>query len=91
MIYLQSASGIKYKLWAIELLAFIEITVKLFILGTGSGSLSHAIIRTIAPTGHLHTFEFHEQRANIAREEFKTHGLYYFIGEQSRSWITRNM
>ena len=36
-------------------------------LGTGSGSMSHAIMRTIAPTGHLYTFEFHEQRAKIAK------------------------
>lgn len=43
--------------------------------GTGSGSLSHAILRTIFPTGHLHTFDFHKQRANKAREEFKEHGL----------------
>ncbi|KAH3854274.1 tRNA (adenine(58)-N(1))-methyltransferase catalytic subunit TRMT61A-like [Dreissena polymorpha] len=43
--------------------------------GTGSGSLSHAILRTIAPSGHLHTFEFHEQRAELAAEEFKTHGV----------------
>ncbi|KAJ6661890.1 hypothetical protein lerEdw1_013061 [Lerista edwardsae] len=40
---------------------------------TGSGSLSHAIIRTIAPTGHLYTVEFHQQRAEKAKEEFKEH------------------
>lgn len=43
--------------------------------GTGSGSLSHAIARTIVPTGHLYTYEFHEQRAKQAREEFESHGL----------------
>lgn len=43
--------------------------------GTGSGSLSHAIIRTVAPTGHLHTVEFHQQRAEKAREEFREHRL----------------
>uniref|UniRef100_F7F8B1 tRNA (adenine(58)-N(1))-methyltransferase catalytic subunit TRMT61A n=1 Tax=Monodelphis domestica TaxID=13616 RepID=F7F8B1_MONDO len=41
--------------------------------GTGSGSLSHAIIRTVAPTGHLHTVEFHQQRAQKAEEEFREH------------------
>lgn len=35
--------------------------------------MSHAIIRTIAPTGHLHTVEFHQQRAERAREEFQEH------------------
>jgi len=43
--------------------------------GTGSGSLSHSLIRTIAPNGHLHTFDFHEQRAEKARVEFEEHGL----------------
>lgn len=37
--------------------------------------MSHAIIRTIAPTGHLHTVEFHQQRAEKAREEFQEHGV----------------
>ncbi|KAJ8288943.1 hypothetical protein COCON_G00016020 [Conger conger] len=41
--------------------------------GTGSGSLSHAILRTIAPSGHLYTVEFHQQRAEKAREEFHDH------------------
>ncbi|XP_014665800.1 PREDICTED: tRNA (adenine(58)-N(1))-methyltransferase catalytic subunit TRMT61A-like, partial [Priapulus caudatus] len=50
-----------------------HIRVKL--LSTGSGSLSHAILRTIAPNGHLNTFDFHEQRAQKAREEFESHGF----------------
>ena len=44
-------------------------------LGTGSGSLSHAILRTIAPSGHLHTFDFHQQRVEIVTKEFQDHGL----------------
>ena len=47
--------------------------------GTGSGSLSHALIRAVAPTGHLYTFEFHQQRAEKAREEFKEHGLSDYV------------
>ena len=37
------------------------------IIGTGSGSLSHSIVRAIKPTGHLHTFDFHEKRVESAR------------------------
>jgi tRNA (adenine57-N1/adenine58-N1)-methyltransferase len=43
--------------------------------GTGSGSLSRAIARTIAPTGHLYTFEYHAQRASAARQDFLDSGL----------------
>jgi len=43
--------------------------------GTGSGSLSHALIRSVFPTGHLHTFEFHLERSQKARQEFAEHGL----------------
>lgn len=47
--------------------------------GTGSGSLSHSILRAIKPLGHLHTFDFHEQRCDIARQEFTHHGLGDFV------------
>lgn len=47
--------------------------------GTGSGSLSHALIRTIAPSGHLHTVEFHAQRAEKAAEEFREHRVDHLV------------
>ncbi|XP_042722707.1 tRNA (adenine(58)-N(1))-methyltransferase catalytic subunit TRMT61A isoform X3 [Lagopus leucura] len=47
--------------------------------GTGSGSLSHALIRTVAPTGHLYTVEFHQQRAEKAKEEFREHGVEHLV------------
>ncbi|KAI8994158.1 tRNA methyltransferase complex GCD14 subunit-domain-containing protein [Trametes punicea] len=43
--------------------------------GTGSGSFSHSVARTIGPAGHLWSYEFHEARANKAREEFTRHGM----------------
>ena len=52
--------------------------------GTGSGSLSHSIIRTIAPHGHLHTFDFHEARADTARKEFADHGVQDFVTVKHR-------
>ncbi|XP_065893649.1 tRNA (adenine(58)-N(1))-methyltransferase catalytic subunit TRMT61A-like [Dysidea avara] len=52
--------------------------------GTGSGSLSHAILRTIAPIGHLYTYDFHQQRVNLAREEFTAHGLQDLVTVECR-------
>ncbi|CAD0204753.1 unnamed protein product [Chrysodeixis includens] len=47
--------------------------------GTGSGSLTHALIRRVRPHGHVYTFDFHEHRAKIAQEEFQQHGLGDFV------------
>jgi len=52
--------------------------------GTGSGSLSHCIARTIAPNGRLFTFDFHQERVSIANEEFASHGLSEVITCQHR-------
>ena len=43
--------------------------------GTGSGSVTHSFARTVAPHGHVYTFDFHELRAKEAKEEFQIHGL----------------
>lgn len=47
--------------------------------GTGSGSLSHSLMRTLAPDGHLHTFDFHAERTEKARQEFQEHGLGHLV------------
>ena len=47
-----------------------------------SGSVQ-AIMRTIAPSGFLHSFEFNEIRATTAQEEFESNGL----GEIKRSTL----
>ncbi|KAL0124067.1 hypothetical protein PUN28_006099 [Cardiocondyla obscurior] len=52
--------------------------------GTGSGSLSHSLIRAIRPSGHLYTFDFHEQRVSIASTEFENHGLNNFVTLKKR-------
>ncbi|KAG1200267.1 hypothetical protein G6F35_012403 [Rhizopus arrhizus] len=43
--------------------------------GTGSGSFSHSMARTIAPHGKLYSFEYHQERASLAETEFKEHGF----------------
>lgn len=52
--------------------------------GTGSGSLTHALIRRVRPHGHVYTFDFHEQRAKLAQEEFEHHGLADFVTVKHR-------
>ncbi|KAF8264378.1 1-methyladenosine methyltransferase catalytic subunit Gcd14 [Lactarius quietus] len=43
--------------------------------GTGSGSFTHSIARTVGSTGHVYTYEFHEARAKAAADEFARHGM----------------
>lgn len=52
--------------------------------GTGSGSLTHALIRRVRPHGHVHTFDFHEHRSKVAQEEFQEHGIADFVTAKHR-------
>lgn len=49
--------------------------VRMIESGTGSGSFSHSIARTIGSKGHLYTFEYHKERVEMAKLEFELHGL----------------
>lgn len=51
--------------------------------GTGSGSFSHSVARSVGKKGKLYTFEFHEQRAVKAQAEFEKHGLSVKAEEES--------
>eukprot|EP00980_Cylindrotheca_fusiformis_P012681 scaffold3103_cov136-Cylindrotheca_fusiformis.AAC.19 len=47
--------------------------------GTGSGALSHNILRTIAPAGKLYTYEFNEMRAETATKEFAKNRVGHLV------------
>lgn len=47
--------------------------------GTGTGAMSHALLRAISPTGHLETIEFHATRAMQARQDFERNHLGHLV------------
>uniref|UniRef100_A0ACD5UPF1 Uncharacterized protein n=1 Tax=Avena sativa TaxID=4498 RepID=A0ACD5UPF1_AVESA len=61
--------------------AYLELVPGCVVLesGTGSGSLTTSLARAIAPQGRVYTFDFHDQRAASAREDFEKNGLSSLI------------
>ena len=47
--------------------------------GTGSGSLTMALARSVAPTGFVHTYEFNESRVQAAIKDFNLLGISNLI------------
>ena len=47
--------------------------------GTGSGSLTASLARAVMPHGHVHSFEYHDERVQRAREDFKILGIDQFV------------
>lgn len=57
--------------------------------GTGSAALSHSFARTLAPAGHLHTYEFNPQRHAAAQTECERHGLSHLVTVYHRDVCTQ--
>ncbi|KAJ1927134.1 tRNA (adenine-N(1)-)-methyltransferase catalytic subunit trm61 [Tieghemiomyces parasiticus] len=66
--------------------SYLDLTPgkKMIESGTGSGSFSHSIARSLAPNGHLYSFEYHENRFKQASAEFKSHGIDHLVTVQHR-------
>ncbi|TYG35661.1 hypothetical protein ES288_D13G000200v1 [Gossypium darwinii] len=64
---------------------YLEVAPGCLVLesGTGNGSLTTSFTRAVAPTGHVYTFDFHEQRAASARDV-----LLFFTPSTERTGIS---
>ncbi|BEJ11218.1 hypothetical protein CspHIS471_0106400 [Cutaneotrichosporon sp. HIS471] len=53
----------------------VRVGGKVIEAGTGSGSMTHSLSRTVGQRGKVHSFEYHKSRFEKAGEEFVEHGL----------------
>lgn len=58
--------------------------------GTGSGSFTHSLARTVYPNGHVFTFEYHEERYKSALLEFELHFLSPLLITVAHSNVVTN-
>ncbi|WVQ77453.1 hypothetical protein IAR50_007139 [Cryptococcus sp. DSM 104548] len=68
ILYLPDISYITMKLQ-------VRVGGKVIEAGTGSGSMTHSLSRSVGPSGHVMSFEYHKPRFETALEEFESHGL----------------
>lgn len=67
------------------IIALFAALILVSFTGTGSGSLTHALIRCVKPKGYVHSFDFHAQRARLAQTEFELHKLDQYVSVSSYS------
>ncbi|CAK9786663.1 tRNA methyltransferase complex GCD14 subunit [Cutaneotrichosporon oleaginosum] len=53
----------------------VRVSGKVIEAGTGSGSMTHSLSRSVGERGKVHSFEYHKARFVKAGEEFEEHGL----------------
>jgi tRNA (adenine57-N1/adenine58-N1)-methyltransferase len=78
---LSHRTQIVHELDASMIVFYLDLTPNMVVCesGTGSGALSHCIMRSIAPKGLLHTYEFNQQRAETAKVEFAKNGVSHLV------------
>ncbi|CAG8576001.1 3800_t:CDS:2 [Dentiscutata heterogama] len=67
-----------------QILYMADISFITTYLDLKPGSIILESARTISPNGHLYTFEYHEERAKAAKQDFERHGLSDLITTECR-------